>query len=136
MNSALRIISITLLTFSLSACAHTTEISSNERRIFKLYAMAALFEFCNDKGLRNQCNEINKKLDTLEPEIYFFQNADKREVLVVYTLNDYYPDVILRYDKDGLLKITNRGIWFSHKQEFINEFLNPGNSFIDDSYAE
>ena len=132
MNSALRII---LLMLSLSVYAQTSEFSPNEKRIFKLYAMAALLEFCNDKGLRNQCNDINKKLDTLEPEIYFFQNADKREVLVIYTLKNYYPHVILRYDKDGLLKIINRGIWFSHKQEFVNEFLNSG-YFFDDNHAE
>lgn len=132
MNSALRIF---LFIFTLSVCAQTTVISPNEKRIFKLYAMAALFEFCNDKRISNQCNEINTELDTLEPEIYFFKNAEKKEVLVIYTLNDYYPHVILRYNKDGLLKIINRGVWFSDKRSFINEFLNSGD-FIDANHSE
>ena len=132
MNSALKII---LFMFTLSACAQTTDISPNEKRIFNLYAMAALFELCHDKVISEQCNEINTELDTLEPEIYFFQNTDKKEVLVIYTLNNYYPDVILRYDKDGLLKIINRGVWLSDKQEYISEFLNSGD-FIDDNHAE
>ena len=132
MNSTLRNV---LFMFAVSVCAQTTEISQNEERIFKLYAMAALFEFCNDTGIRNQCNEINTKLDVLEPEIYFFQNAEKKEVLVIYTLNNYYPHVMLGYDKDGYIKFIGRGVLFSDSKEFINEFLSSGN-FIDDSHAE
>lgn len=132
MNSALNVF---LFTVALSVSAQTIEISPNERRIFKLYAMAALFELCHAKVVSERCAEINTELDTLEPEIFFFQNDEKREVLVIYTLNDYYPDVILRYDKDGNIKIVNRGTWLSDKQQYINEFLNSGN-FIDENHAE
>lgn len=132
MNSVLNAI---LFTFALSISAETIEISPNERRIFKLYAMAALFELCHDKVISKRCAEINAGLDTLEPEIFFFQNEEKREILVIYTLNDSYPDVILRYDKDGNIKIVNRGIWLSDKQGYIREFLNSGN-YIDENHAE
>ena len=132
MNSALKII---LFMFSLSACAQTTDISPSEKRIFELYSMAALFEFCHDKGIDKRCDEINTKLDTLEPEIYFFQNAEKKEVFVIYTLNNYYPHVMLRYNKDGYIEIIGRGVLFSDSTEFINEFLNSGD-FFDDNHAE
>ena len=132
MNNLLKIF---MFMFTLSVSAQPTEISPNERRVFKLYAMAALLELCHDEFISERCDEINSKLDTLEPEMFFFQNTEKKEVLVIYSLNDYYPDVILRYDKDGLLKIINRGVWLSDKQEYISEFLDSGN-FIDENHAE
>ena len=132
MNSVLNAI---LFLFALFTSAQTIEITPNERRIFKLYAMAALFELCHEKVTSERCVEINTELDTLEPEIFFFQDEEKREVLVIYTLDDSYPDVILRYDKDGNIKIVNRGIWLSDKQGYIKEFLNSGN-YIDENHAE
>lgn len=132
MNNALNVI---LFTIALSVSAQTVEISPSERRIFKLYAMSALFELCHEKVISDRCAKINARLDTLEPEIFFFQNEKKREILVIYTLNGFYPDVVLRYDKDGNIKIVNRGIWLSDKQQYISEFLNSGN-YIDEDHAE
>lgn len=132
MNSALRII---LLMLSLSVCAHATEISPNEKQVLKSKTMEALFEFCQGRVADERCNKINTELDTLEPEIYFFQNLYKKKVLVIYTLGDFYTHVILLYDNDGLLHVTVRGVLLSHKQEFVNRFLAIGD-FIDDDHAE
>ena len=79
-----------------------------------------------DRVADERCNEIKTGLDTLEPEIYFFQNTYTEKVLVMYTFDNFYSHVILLYDNDGLLHDIVRGILLSHKQEFVNQFLNSG----------
>ena len=77
MNSAVRII---LLMLSLSVYAHATEVSPNEKQLLKSKAMEALFEFCHGRVADERCNEIKTELDTLEPEIYFFQDSYKKKL--------------------------------------------------------
>lgn len=106
--------------------ANANSINDGQRRVFEYYAKAALFELCS-KTTSNRCSEINSELGRLTPEIYSFENKCKKEVLVIFSINNYYPSVTLRYDKDGLLQIVDRGTWLDNKKEFIEAFLESGN---------
>lgn len=129
------LLKILVLMFVLSVYAQTEGVSPNQKRVLELYAIAALLEICENKFVNDVCSKITTDLEALEPEIFFFQDAAKKEVLVIFSLNDYYPNVRLGYDKDANIKIIGRGVWFSDKQEYINEFLKSGD-FIDETHAE
>ena len=98
------------LMFLLSACAHAKVISANEKRVFELYAKAALYELCGRESWRDsdKCKQLDEHLMDLQPELYFFEDARGRQVLVMFELNNFYPNAALFYNKDGWLKVIER----------------------------
>ena len=111
----------TLVCVGLFSCANTP---SNERRVFKYYAIAALFELC-DHSVENVCSAVSFKLDKtkVEPEIYYYLN----QVMVLFPMADRQnPYVIMEYDKDRYITIINRGTWLSDKKDLIAGFNSEG----------
>ena len=45
----------------------------------------------------------------LQPELYFFENARGRQVLVMFDLNNLYVYAILLHGKDDWLGVIERG---------------------------
>ena len=132
MSNLLRIFVITLTLFS---CAQNRTDNFNENRIFELYAKASLYEFCT-KNMGYRCNKIKGNLDSINPEIFLSRNAEKKEVLVLFTLNNYHPHVIFGYDKDGDIEIRGTGIWITSKQEMVENFLKYGDPSYDPDYYD
>ena len=115
----------------LSGCAFSQMEAPNQQRIFECYAKAALFEFCGQRSQIIPCSQVNKELENIIGETYFFiPEEEVVKIMVLFEFGTFFAEATLAYDKDKNLKVVKRGLGFSEEfvKELIDSFLKAGHS--------
>tara|TARA_B100000768_G_C10912589_1_gene222281 strand:- start:86 stop:463 length:378 start_codon:yes stop_codon:yes gene_type:complete len=119
-----KIVKIFMIVLALSACAHAQ--TDNRDKALEYFSKAGLFDFCSQGGLKEECGKVNLQLIDSEFEIYHYKNSEKKESLVVYETDSFYPFSILGYDKDSKIYVISSGLWLENKTELISGFIEEG----------